>query len=139
MALLLGAGAASFAFAFQPSDPRDYTGVWRVNWAAGHVRLPLDPDDCCFQTLEIRYQDNRFSGTLTNDSADAKDGRFVRAFTRSVPLLDPHLDNGILEFHQKVGSRDQIFEVTMDQSGRALVRSHLVQEVHAWTPFARVR
>ena len=137
--LLLAAGAASMAFAFQPSDPRDYTGVWRENWAAGRMRIPFDPAECCYQTLDIRYRDGRFSGTITNDYADTRDNRLVRAGTRTEQLLDPHLEGGVLQFRQKFGGRDRIFEVTLDRDGRALVRSHLVQPEHDWTPLARVR
>jgi len=102
------------------------------------MTIPVD-DACCYRTLEIVYGNGALSAAMTTEMADTVNGRLVKAATRRQELQEPRLVNGILEFHQKVGGRDQIVEVTLDQEGRALVRSHMVQPDHNWTPMPRLR
>jgi beta-lactamase regulating signal transducer with metallopeptidase domain len=129
------------AYSFQPADPRDYTGVWRQNWASAfRPELQVDRNDCCFQTLEIQYRDGRFQGTITAESAGVEGNRVTRGPTNIRAIEDAKLEDGILTFHQSTRSQPEIYEVTLGPNGSALVRSHAVPPVvRHWTVYARVR
>jgi beta-lactamase regulating signal transducer with metallopeptidase domain len=138
--LLAGVVGVGVAYSFQPSDPRDYAGMWRENWASAlRPGLDVDRNDCCFRTLEIGYQEGRFQGTLTSDFVNVSGNRVTRAGRTMKPIREPALENGILRFRQTGGVLDEIYEVTLSPDGSVLVRSHDVQPMmHNWTVYPRL-
>jgi beta-lactamase regulating signal transducer with metallopeptidase domain len=143
LALLLIVFSLSTLCSFEPANPLDFTGVWRQNWAAAAFRpnLQLNPADCCFMTLEIRYRNGRFEGSTTSDSAGVEGNRVIRGPRTVLPLVDPVLDSGVLTFHQPrgKGAGAETYEVTLAPKGAVLVRSQFVPPAaRGWTAFAPV-
>ena len=137
---LLADGAAMRACSFQFSDPHDYTGVWRQNWSyAFRPELRVDRSDCCFSTLEIRYQAGQFAATLTGDTAGVEGNRVVRGPRRSHTLSAPVLSNGILSFRTARGATQEIYEVTLGENRAVLVRHSVPPAVPSWQTYAPLK
>jgi beta-lactamase regulating signal transducer with metallopeptidase domain len=139
--LLLAACVAPLAYGFQVSDPRAYTGAWVQNWGtAFRPGIEVNLKECCFTILEIRYENQRFTGSLVRDTAGVEDNRVVRGPRMSQPIEDPVLENGVLRFRQTRGQGQQLYEVTPTDDGAVMLRADTIIQNHSgWTRYAPVQ
>jgi beta-lactamase regulating signal transducer with metallopeptidase domain len=139
--LLFAAATAPFAFGFQVPDPFAYTGAWTQNWGtAFRSDISVDLNDCCFNILEIRYENQKFTGSMARDTAGVQGNRVVRGPRLSQPIEDPVLENGVLRFRQTGDRAQQLYEITPTGDGGVMLRSDTVIENRSgWTRYARVQ
>jgi hypothetical protein len=136
--LQLALCAIALGYSFQASDPFEFAGVWQENWGLTSLRpgIQFDPKVCCYRILEVRYQNERFTGALTSDSIGIAEDRVTGIKRVTEPIQDTVLENGILRFR----SREWAYEFMLAEGGHALIRGNPVPRINRdWASYVKVR
>jgi beta-lactamase regulating signal transducer with metallopeptidase domain len=139
--LITGTALVSALYAFEPPDPNQFVGTWRLNWASNlRPEFVVDRDDCCYRTIQVRYSQGLFSGSVITDTVSIEGNRVVRSAHTTALIDNAALENGILRFRHVAGSREEVFEVALGVNNTVLVRSYPGPEpVPAWAPYTRLQ